>query len=408
MSSSEIDRGSAIFGDIRGWIDALREADELEEVKGEVDWNVELGNIIRMMQGSGDGPAFLFSNIKDYNGPDALCSRIFTGGHASYSRIAMMFGLPQDTPPRELVRICRTIFQERIEPRTVKDGPVKENVLTGDDIDLLKFPVPKWNRLDGGRYVLTYAGCVTLKIPIPMFTTSVSIAGWSADRRKFRYCCGALSTGAATSPNISNQAAKCRLPMSSAGSHLWASPPAPVPRSISEYDVMGAIRGEPVDLVDCETVPLKVPASAEIVIEGWISTDPSTFTEEGPYAEFTGFYAPERSKKHTTRVTAITHRNDPIFRGTVEGAIPGSIGENWIMSSIHRSAVAWNALENAGVPGVVDVFGHPIQAAVNLNVSINQTYRGQAKQVAAALGGFLFSRPIQACHRRRRRRYRRA
>ena len=83
MSSSGINRGPAAFGDIRGWIDALRDADELEEIKGEVDWDVELGNIIRMMQGSGDGPAFLFSNIKDYNGPDALCSRIFTGGHAS-------------------------------------------------------------------------------------------------------------------------------------------------------------------------------------------------------------------------------------------------------------------------------------------------------------------------------------
>ena len=139
MDGSSINRGQAAFGDIRGWIEALRNAEELEELTGEVDWNVELGNVIRMMQGSGDGPAFLFSDIKDYNDADAICSKIFTGGHASYSRIAMMFGLPQDTPPRELVQICRTIFQERIEPRTVKDGPVKENILTGSDIDLLKF-----------------------------------------------------------------------------------------------------------------------------------------------------------------------------------------------------------------------------------------------------------------------------
>ncbi|CAN0587314.1 unnamed protein product, partial [Laminaria digitata] len=161
MSGSGIKRGPAVFGDLRGWIDALRDGNELEEITGEVDWDVELGNIIRMMQGSGDGPAFLFNNIKDYNGPDALCSRMFTGGHASYSRIAMMFGLAPDTPARELVRICRTIFQERIEPRNVNDGPVKENIIMGDDIDLLKFPIPKWNKLDGGRYALTYAGCVT-------------------------------------------------------------------------------------------------------------------------------------------------------------------------------------------------------------------------------------------------------
>ena len=129
MNGSGTDRKPTVFGDLRGWIDALRDADELEEITGEVDWDVELGNIIRMMQGSGDGPAFLFSNIKDYNGPDALSSKVFTGGHASYSRIAMMFGLPPETPARELVRICRTIFQERIEPRNVKDGSVKQNII---------------------------------------------------------------------------------------------------------------------------------------------------------------------------------------------------------------------------------------------------------------------------------------
>ena len=102
MSGLGIKCGPAVFGDLRGWIDALREGGELAEITGEVDWDVELGNIIRMMQGSGDGPAFLFSNMKDYNGPDALCYRMFTGGHASYSRIAMMFGLPPSTPARML------------------------------------------------------------------------------------------------------------------------------------------------------------------------------------------------------------------------------------------------------------------------------------------------------------------
>ena len=67
MGNSAIDRNPAVFGDLRGWIDALRDAGELEEIKGEVDWDVELGNIIRMMQGSGDGPAFLFDNIAGFS-----------------------------------------------------------------------------------------------------------------------------------------------------------------------------------------------------------------------------------------------------------------------------------------------------------------------------------------------------
>src|SRR5690606_34417861 len=132
-----------------------------KEFDAEVDWDVELGTIIRMAQGTGHNPAMLFNNIKDYNQPDSVCTQLFTGGQGSYSRLAMMFGLPPDTPARELVRLCRTVFNERVAPRIVKDGPVKENILKGDDIDLYKFPSPKWNRNDGGRYILTYAGCVT-------------------------------------------------------------------------------------------------------------------------------------------------------------------------------------------------------------------------------------------------------
>ena len=94
-----------------------------------------------------------------------------------------------------------------------------------------------------------------------------------------------------------------------------------------------------------------------------------------------------RNPKHNTRVTAITHRDKPIFRGTIEGAVPGSFAENAIMSSVQRSATAWNALESAGVPGVLDVWGMPVHAGVNVRVPLRPPYRGPAKQVALALWG---------------------
>src|SRR5438132_2962660 len=115
---------------------------------------------------------------------------------------------------------------------------------------------------------------------------------------------------------------------------------------------MGAIRGAPVELVKCETVDLLVPATAEIVIEGSLGLDPKTYVMEGPYAEFTGYLAGDRSPKPTIRVTCITHRNDPILRGTIEGALPGSYSENAVCSSIMRAATAWNALDRAGVPAL--------------------------------------------------------
>ena len=145
-SSDRIDRNPVSFGDLRGWISALREAKELAEFDQEVDWDTELGTIVRMAQGTGAGPAFLFKNIKDYNTPESVCREVFTNGQGSYSRLAMMFGLKPDTPIRDMVKMCRYIFKERIPPRTVRTGPVKDNIITGRDIDLFKFPIPKWNR----------------------------------------------------------------------------------------------------------------------------------------------------------------------------------------------------------------------------------------------------------------------
>ena len=150
------------FGDLRGWIDALRASDEIREVTAEVDWNLELGAIVRKVFGNGDVPALLFSNIKDYNHSHARCRRLYTGSFSKYSRIAMMFGLPQDASITEMVKVARQAFSDRVAPELVDTGPVKQNIVTGDAIDIREFPVPQWNRLDGGRYINTFCGNVTM------------------------------------------------------------------------------------------------------------------------------------------------------------------------------------------------------------------------------------------------------
>ena len=384
---NKIKRKPVAYGDLRGWIEALNAAGELAEFDSEVDWDTELGTIIRLAQGTGAGPAFLFNNIKDYNSDDAVSSQVFTNGQGSYSRLAMMFGLPRDTSVSEMVKICRYIFQERVPPKVVRTGPVKDNILKGKDIDLFKFPIPKWNRKDGGRYVNTYSGCVTKDPETGIHNVGI-YRGMALDQANIGLLLWrAQGWGNHYAKHIGRSDEMPVAFVIGWEPCLGFTAGSPVPRDVSEYEVMGAIRGKPVELVDCETVPLQVPASAEIIIEGWVSTDPQSFRPEGPYAEFTGYYATEQTPKHVARVTAITHRDKPILRGALEGAVPGSYGENHIMSSIQRSATAWNALETAGVPGVTDVFGMPIQACINVAVQIKQTYRGQAKQVAAALWG---------------------
>ncbi len=384
----DIARKPTVFGDMRGWIDALRGAGELAEINAEVDWNVELGTTLRLAQGPGTGPAMLFNNIKDYNGANARCRRIFGGGLGSYRRVAMMLGCDPDTHPRELVKLGRTVLSDRLPPKLVATGPVKQNILKGADINLFDFPVPLWNRVDGGRYLMTYAGCVT-RHPV----TGVMNVGLYRGMVHSRDQIPMLIWRAQHIGNhftAYQQAGIKEMPIAFVigwEPTLGFCAGQPVPAGVCEYDVMGAMRGSPVELVKCETVDLEVPATAEIVVEGMISTDPADYVMEGPFAEFTGYVAGDRSPKPTARVTCITHRDDPILRGSIEGSLPGSFSENAICSSIMRSATAWNVLDRAGVPGVVDVFGPPVHAGINLTVGIKQIYRNQAKQVANALWG---------------------
>jgi 4-hydroxy-3-polyprenylbenzoate decarboxylase len=381
------ERKPVAFGDLRGWIKALDGAGELQRIKAEVDWNIELGTIARLAQGAGTGPALLFGNIRDY-GANARCRQVFTGGLSSARRIAMMFGLSPDTHPRELVRLGRSVLSQSLPPKVVKTGPVKDNIVKGGDIDLYEFPVPQWNRADGGRYILTYGGVVTKDPGTGVMNVGV-YRGMIAGKDKIPIL---MVRAQHIGHHVTawQQAGHNEMPIAMAigwEPSLDFIAGSPVPKGLCEYDVIGAIRGAPVDLVKCETVDLMVPASAEIVIEGYLQLDPSTFLMEGPFAEVTGYIAGGGLPRPTIRVTAITHRKDPILRGTIEGSLPGCFSENGMCSSIMRAATAWNVLDRAGVPGVTDVWCPPVQAGVNILVQIKQSYRGQAKQVANALWG---------------------
>lgn len=93
------------------------------------------------------------------------------------------------------------------------------------------------------------------------------------------------------------------------------------------------------------------------------------------------------TRKPVIAVSCVTHRRDPIFRGTLEGTLPGSMSENGYMGSIQRAASAWTILENASIPGIRDVVCPPVTVGVNVVVQIRKMYQGQPKQIAAALWG---------------------
>jgi len=372
------------FKDLRDWLSKLESEGELNRIKAQVDWDKEIGAVTSVARQRGLS-GLLFENIKDYQ--NTRCRKLFTGSLVNSRQVALMLGLPKDTHHRDLVTTFRERFKNPIKPVAVKSGQVKENIVKGDDISLYDFPVPLWNRLDGGRYIDTL-GAVITRDP----DTGIQNVG--------------IYRGMIVGKN---KTAKIIAPTQHIGQHFsrykelgrempvavvygWdPSLPfagcAPVPKEVCEYDVMGSVRQEPVELVKCETSDLEVPASAEIVVEGFMSPDPETFELEGPFGEYTGYYAWQKEKRPVLRVECITHRNDPIFMGTLASALPGQPGEGANMMSIHWAAMVWDVVERAGVPGLVDVRFLPPSCETSVVLKIHKTYRGQAKHIGLTVAG---------------------
>ena len=288
-----VERTPIAFGDMRGWIEALRAQGELQEINAEVDWNIELGTIMRLAQGPGTGKALIFNNIKDYNKPRQplpphlrlLAQQLSAHRHdagAAARHASARAG--QDRPHHP--------DRRRSRPRSSTTGPVKENILKGDDIDLFDFPAPYWNRVDGGRYLQTYGGCVTRDPETGVMNVGV-YRGMVADENHMPILMWrAQHIGHHVTAWQNGGAAEMPIAIAMGWEPSLAfTAGSPVPKGICEYDVIGAIRGAPVELVKCETHDLYVPASAEIVIEGFLGLDPKTYMMEGPYAEFTGYVA---------------------------------------------------------------------------------------------------------------------
>jgi 4-hydroxy-3-polyprenylbenzoate decarboxylase len=361
--------------DLRTWIEKLEAEEELKRIKAQVDWDGEIAEIQRRALEE-RGPALLFDNIKGYE--NTWCQKLFMGGLIKSSYMALMLGLSKDTPRQDILQLLRRRFKEPIEPERVDTGPVKENIIKGNNVDIFQLPVPKWHPLDGGRYINSWLGVVTRdpddgtynvgqyrgmiigKDKISVFL--IPAQGWGTHFSKYQRMGKPMPIALVFGwdPSMGFTGA---LPLS----------------NINEYQAMGAIMQEPVPLLKCEASDLEVPASAEIVVEGTISPDPSIYEMEGPFGEASGLYSrPE--KRPVIKVDCITFRNDPIYRGSLAGV--GMVTEDIQTFFMGQPAIMMNTLELQGIPGILDIVPMPIVV-----VKIRKTYQGQPRQVAAALWG---------------------
>jgi 4-hydroxy-3-polyprenylbenzoate decarboxylase len=362
--------------DLRDLLDRFAALGELEVVKG-ADWDLEMCALAELVAARtpGRSPALLFDEIRGY--PKGW--RVLSGAPNSFRRLATVLGLPEPKTEVDLARSYRARLADgfrMIPPVEVKDGPVLENVLEGDDVDLLRFPVPKVHELDGGRYIGT-DDAVIMRDPdsgwvnIGTYRIQVhdrNVAGiWMSPGKHGRFirekyfakgepcpvliCCG-------------------QDPL------LFLAGHQELAHGVNEYDYAGGHRGRAFEVVRSKGHGLPMPAHAEIVLEGTIH--PTETRLEGPFGEFMGYYASEASHQPVVHIERIYHRNDPIM--TL--AIPSRPPENFTFArAAVKSAMIWDEVEKAGLPGVAGVWCHEAGAGRLFNViAIRQMYPGHAKQ----------------------------
>jgi UbiD family decarboxylase len=350
--------------DLRSFITRLEDEGELTRVKAEVDWKYELGAIAFKCLRHPNQPALLFEKVKGYNTP------VFTGGLLTHKRIALALDLDVQTSEKSLALEMTKRLEKPIKPVLAATGPCKENKYFGKDVDVLKFPIPWWTEKDGGRYIGTWHQVIA-KDPETGWTN----VGTYRMMVHEPDICGIQFSPFQHIALIHAKYRKLNLPTPVAIA-IGSDPVAmfvsvtPFPAGVDEWDMAGALRGKPLEVVKAETSDLVVPARSEIILEGEIPV--SEMRPEGPFGEHTGYYGGGKRPLNIVKVKCITHRNAPIFRGSILGK---PITEDHRVLAFTLAAQAMAMYRTSGFPGVTLVNypagGDPDYCAI---VAIKKSY----------------------------------
>ncbi|KAH7270913.1 putative 3-octaprenyl-4-hydroxybenzoate carboxy-lyase [Fusarium solani] len=311
--------------DFRTFIDVLREDGDLAEIDRQVDPHLEVGAIVRRVS-EVNGKAPLFNNVK--GAKDGLW-RMF-GNAASlraheeqrYGRIARSLGLPVNSSWKAILeRTQEGKARPPLAPRILSTGPCKQNQILQKAIDLHRLPAPLLHQRDGGKYLQTY-GLHVLQTPDASWTNWSIFRGMIHDSRRLVCLVGSGQHNSIIRDKWLAEG-KTEMPWALA----MGVPPAaslaaasPIPEGVSEGEYVGALVGQPLDMVKCELSDLLVPANSEIVFEGTFSLKDKAY--EGPFEDYLGLHFDHDKYLHPLfTVNAITYRDDAILPVSVPGRI---------------------------------------------------------------------------------------
>ena len=379
--SENIENPSTVpWKDLREWIRLIDARGLLKRIAAPVDLDEELSAITFMATRSEAAPALMFENIKDgVPGMSVLTNML----GASAKRYAVAMGLDDGLSTRDMIAASRRVMRRRIAPRMIakRDAPVNDVVQTGADIDLMRFPSPKFWPGDGGRYIGT--GDITFtRDPVSGRINVGCYRQMVQSRDRVNLYCSPGKHGRLDREAWWERGEPCEVVAAYGVDPVLFMVAAQVfGAGESELDCAGGIMGSPVELTEAEFVDLPIPAHCEIAIEGILR--PGEFAPEGPLGEFTGYYGGTRGPQPVIEVKAVHHRRDPILTAALMATYPScEIGAYY---AIMRSARIWDDLDGIGVPGITGVYAHPAAASGwgLVVVSLRQLYAGHVAQVLA-------------------------
>jgi 4-hydroxy-3-polyprenylbenzoate decarboxylase len=362
------------YDDLRGWLAEADRLGELRTVSG-ASWQEDIGLAAEAVIKEDDGPAVLFDDVPGCAPGHRVLMNVFAG-----KRRNMTLGFPDDLTKAELSEACfETYIRDRktIPHRVVDDGPIFENVLTGDDVDLMKFPTPMWHADDGGRYIGT--GCYSVtRDPDEGWLNVGTYRAMIHDSRSVGVFMVPGKHGEVHRQKYFARGEPCPIVMVLGSDPVsFYAACTEVPAGVCEYDVVGGMRGEALEVVEGRITGLPFPANCEIAIEGYLHAD--DLKDEGPFGEWTGYYASGEHPEPVLHIEALYHRDDPIILGVPP--MGGGSDEMGRYRAVLRSAMLKQSLAAAGVPDVTQVWCHEVGSSRMLHgVAIQQRYPGHAKQ----------------------------
>jgi 2,5-furandicarboxylate decarboxylase 1 len=345
---------------LREWLGRLQATDRIAVAKPGLSLRHEIAGVANRMDGT---KATIFPQAGGQDGT------VISGIVSNRNWMAEALGLA----PSELLRHFQKASAEPLRWREVASGPAQEVIHRKVDI-IKQLPVPTHNEHDSGAYIT--AGILISRDPetgiqnVAIHRCQISgpdrIGILLLPRHTDHYYRKAEASG---------RPLEIAIAIGVDPACLLASQ-AIVPIDHDELEIAGALKGAPLDVVKCLTNDVRVPADAEIVVEGRIL--PKTRELEGPFGEFPQYYG-ERGERHVIHVDAITHRRNPLFHTIVGGGL-----EHLLLGAIPREATILATIQRS-FPGVTDVhLGLGGVGRYHLYIKLNKTQDGEGKNVLLA------------------------